>query len=79
MITNDQVRDVIEETGVVPDMAALDDTKSLEENGVDSLDTYTVLFALEEKFGVSLEKVDMEKVASVDLMVAYLNAHGATS
>ena len=59
MTLNDVIA-IIAETGVKPDMENFDAERSFEENGIDSLDTYTILLALEEKTGVALEEVDLE-------------------
>lgn len=45
-MTLNEVISAIIETGVVPDADTFDATKTFEDNGVDSLDTYTILLAL---------------------------------
>lgn len=68
---------VIAETGVKADMENFDVDKTLEENGIDSLDTYTILLALEEKAGVPLEEVELEKVNTAKLLQAYIQKKSA--
>ena len=66
---------VIAETGVKSDMDNFDPEKTFEDNGIDSLDTYTILLALEEKTSVPLEEVDLDKVNSAKALQAYIQAN----
>ena len=68
---------VIAETEVIGSMENFDTTKTFEENGVDSLDTYTILLALEEKTGLQLEAVPLEDINTAEAVLAYINAHQA--
>lgn len=68
---------VIAETGVKSDMDAFDPEKSFDENGIDSLDTFTILLALEEKTGVALEGVSLDEVNSAATLQAYIAAKAA--
>lgn len=79
MLKLDEIVAVIADTGVIADMSAFDPKATFEDNGVDSLDTYTVLMALEEKSGVSLENVDLEHVNSAVLVHAYINEESSKS
>mgnify|MGYP005869784691 CR=1 FL=1 len=65
----------IAETGVKSDMENFDAEKTFEDNGIDSLDTYTILLALEEKTGVPLEEVELEKVNTAKALQAYIEAN----
>ncbi len=76
-MTLDEVTQVIAETGVVADMAGFDADKTLEENGVDSLDTYTILLALEETSGVPLETVSIDEISTAKALQAYIAANKA--
>lgn len=76
-MTLDDVIAAIAETGVKTDMADFCAEKTFEENGIDSLDTYTILLALEEKTGVALEEVDLEKVNSAKALHMYIAANAA--
>lgn len=76
-MTLDDVIAAIAETGVKSDMSDFDAEKTFEDNGIDSLDTYTILLALEEKTGVALEAVDLEKVNSAKALQAYIAANAA--
>lgn len=74
-MTLDDVVAVIAETGVVPQMDNFETKKSFEENGVDSLDTYTILLALEEKTGLTLDVVPLEDINSAEAVHAFITAN----
>jgi acyl carrier protein len=71
-ITLEDVVAIIAETGVKADMENFDVDKTFEVNSIDSLDTYTILLALEEKTGVQLEEVELEKLNTAKLLQAYI-------
>ena len=66
---------IIAETGVVPNIENFNVETTFEVNGVDSLDTYTIILAVEEKTGVSLEDVALEEINSANAMHAYIVAN----
>lgn len=76
-MTLDDVIAVIAETDVVPQMDTFDAKKSFEDNGVDSLDTYTILLALEEKTGLALEEVPLEEINTAEALHAFIVANKA--
>lgn len=76
-MTLEEVLSVIADTGVVPNMNAFDATKTLEENGIDSLDTYTILLALEEKTDVALEEVPLDEINTAKALQAYIASKSA--
>lgn len=53
------ILDVIGSTGVVQDMSKFDSEKTFKENGVDSLDAFTIYLAVEEKFEVKLSEEEL--------------------
>lgn len=75
-MTLDELIVTIGETGVVPQMDKFDSMKSWEENGVDSLDTYTILLALEEKTGLTLDAVPLEEISSAKAVHAFIISNG---
>ena len=67
-IDRNGVLDVIAEEALV-DRAKLVPEATLESLGIASLDVISIVFALEEKFGVVLEQSDFEGVESLGQMV----------
>ncbi|HEX4179947.1 MAG TPA: phosphopantetheine-binding protein [Caulobacteraceae bacterium] len=67
-IDRNSVLDLIAEEALV-DRAKLVSEATLESLGIASLDVISIVFALEEKFGVVLEQTDFEGVESLGQMV----------
>jgi acyl carrier protein len=67
-IDRNSVLDVIAEEALV-DRAKLVSEATLESLGIASLDVISIVFALEERFGVVLEQSDFEGVESLGQMV----------
>lgn len=53
------ILDVIGSTGVVHDMSKFDPEKTFQQNGVDSLDAFTIYLAVEERFDVKLSEEEL--------------------
>lgn len=70
----ENVLNVIEKTNVVPNFSNFNPGSSFEENGVDSLDTYTIILALEEEFGVGLEDEELENIDTAEKVFAYISS-----
>ena len=67
-IDRDSVLDIIAEEALV-DRAKLTPEATLESLGIASLDMISIVFALEEKFGLVLEQSDFEGVQSLGQLV----------
>jgi acyl carrier protein len=67
-VTRDNVLDVISEESLV-ERSALTSDASLESLGIQSLDIISIVFALEDKFGIVLEQSEFEGVTTVDQLV----------
>jgi acyl carrier protein len=80
-VTRDNVLDVIAEESLV-ERSALTSDASLESLGIQSLDIISIVFALEDKFGIVLEQSEFEGVTTVDQLVDIIvnkaNAAGDT-
>jgi acyl carrier protein len=67
-VTRDNVLDVIAEESLV-ERSALTSDATLESLGNQSLDIISIVFALEDKFGIVLEQSEFEGVTTVDQLV----------
>jgi acyl carrier protein len=67
-VTRDNVLDVIAEESLV-ERSALTSDATLESLGIQSLDIISIVFALEDKFGIVLEQSEFEGVTTVDQLV----------
>ncbi len=64
-ITPDEILDLVS-TEVPIDRAKLDASATLDSLDIASLDIISVMFALEDKYGISLEQEDMQGVSTLD-------------
>ena len=74
-VTNTEVVDVIKGTGVKLDWENLDSTLNLTEQGADSLDMISILFASQEKYDVEVtdESIADGEWLTIDKMVSNLS------
>lgn len=68
VIDRNSVLDIIAEEALV-DRVKLTPEATLESLGIASLDIISIVFALEEKFGLALEQSDLEGVQSLGQLV----------
>lgn len=75
MISSTDVLNIIRQNEIKIDIAKLDHDVSLMDQGLDSLDMVSILFALEENFEIRIpeEDIDQGKLASINSMVEYIN------
>lgn len=80
--TEDQLLDLISEEAII-DRAKLARTATLGDLGISSLDVITMLFELEERYGVVIEEADMPRMETlgdmVDFLLSRINAEEAAS
>ncbi|MCO4822889.1 MAG: acyl carrier protein [Flavobacteriaceae bacterium] len=73
-ITQEQIIDVIRKAKIIKDVDAIRDNEPLTEQGVDSLDFSTLLFNIEEEFGVEIPDEDIDDLQTVAQIVSYVNS-----
>jgi acyl carrier protein len=74
MVTVEKIVEVVSSAGVVDDMSKFDPNKSFKENGIDSLDVFTVFLAVEDQLGVKLSEEESIGVKSALDIVALVNS-----
>jgi acyl carrier protein len=67
-VSQDSILDVIAEESLV-ERPALTPDATLESLGIQSLDVISIVFALEDKFGIVLEQSEFEGVTTVQQLV----------
>jgi acyl carrier protein len=81
-VTEDQLLDLISEEAII-DRPKLAREATLGDLGISSLDVITMLFELEERYGVVIEEADMPKITTlgemVDFLMSRINAEEAAS
>lgn len=70
-ITEDELLDLISQEAIV-DRAKLSREATLADLGISSLDVITMLFELEERYGVVIEEADMPQITTLGEMVDFL-------
>jgi len=64
---------IISDVGVIDDVAIFDVNKTFKENGVDSLDVFTIFLALEEGLNVKFSEEDSLRLKSAAEIANFLN------
>lgn len=72
-INKKDIMEIIKNSGVSGDVSKIEYDTSLREAGMDSLDMFNILLALEEKFGVKIADEEIGKLNSVNSIVELLN------
>lgn len=73
-VTQEQIIDVIRKANIVKNVDALENDKSLTDQGVDSLDFSSLLFNIEEEFGVEIPDEDIDELQTINEIVTYVNS-----
>ena len=75
MINASDIIDIIQQNEIRVDINSLDYDESLKDQGLDSLDIITILFAIEDLYQVKIpeEVVEDGGFATVNSMVKYVN------
>lgn len=71
--TIENIIEVIIEADVLGDVSEMENDISLLEQGVDSLDIVNIYLLLEEQFDIKIPDEDLEKVRTINNIVAYIN------
>lgn len=73
MIDASEIIEIVGVSGVVEDMSKFDPEKSFKDNGVDSLDVFTVLLAIEERLEVKFTEEESANIKGVRDVLEILN------
>ncbi len=72
-LTNDDIVAIIEDAGTQIDMDKLQPDTAFEDIGADSLDIMNILLGVQEKTGAEVPDEDVEKLGSINAILAYVN------
>jgi acyl carrier protein len=80
MVTPKEILKIIQEAGTPVEIEKLDYDKKLLDQGLDSLDLISTLFAIEEAYKVKVEEDDIEqgKLGSINAIVKFVNENIAS-
>ena len=71
----EKIREMIAENLNIDMNTITEDTSFKEDLGVDSLDLFELVMALEEEFGVEIPTEDLEELTTVGAVVKYVESH----
>ena len=71
--TFENIKQIIKEANVLDDDVSIDNTISLSEQGIDSLDLVNIYLILEEKFAIKIPDKDLDKVTTIEEIINYIN------
>ena len=72
--SNAEIRGVINSAKVVKKIAELDDETTFTDHGVDSLDLFSILLAIEEHYGFSISDDDALSLVNINAIVSYVQS-----
>jgi len=73
MIEAKRIVDVIFLTGVIDSTETFDVNKSFKDNGIDSLDVFTIFLAIEEELGIKFSEEESLQLKSAAEIINFLN------
>lgn len=76
MITLEKLKDVVSATGISMPEAGIDPGKTFLENGIDSLDTMTLLLSIEDAIGIKFTEEEVEQIKSLDDVIETVKKRG---
>ena len=68
-----QIRGIVESTKIINNIQDMDDNTKFSDFGVDSLDMFSILLAIEESYGIKIPDADAEKMNSIVEIATQLN------
>ncbi len=70
----EKIKEIVEEKLGLDDVEITEATSFKEDLGVDSLDLFELVMALEEEFGIEIPSEDLEKLTTVGNVIAYIGS-----
>ena len=71
----EKIREMIAENLNIEKSTITEEASFKEDLGVDSLDLFELVMALEEEFGVEIPTEDLEELTTVGAVVKYVESH----
>ncbi|CAB3664915.1 acyl carrier protein [Achromobacter aegrifaciens] len=73
-VTHDDIIAAIRQAEVVESPEKLRTNMKLTDQGIDSLDMFSVMLAVQEKYGIEISDDDADRLTSIEEITEYLNA-----
>lgn len=78
MITLEKLQEIVIATGIDVQPGGIDPAKSFHENGIDSLDTMTLLLNIEEASGLKFSEEEVEQIKTLNDVLNIEKERGRT-
>jgi len=66
------IRDIISKANVGPDASTLRDNINLTDQGIDSMDIFTIMLAVQEHYGIKIPDDDIGSLRTIDNLAVYI-------
>lgn len=76
MVTNDQLIEILINSGADIDRVDIDTSKSFEELGLDSLDIFNLFTEIDAEFDIDVPDEDFESLQTIEDIKKYLTSKG---
>ena len=71
----DKIKEMVAENLGVDAATITEESSFKDDLGADSLDLFELVMALEEEFGIEIPTEDLEQIATVGVVIKYINDH----
>ena len=75
METRNRILELMVKSDAIDDPDEIRSDMVLRKQGIDSLDIFNLFLLIEETFGVTIPDDDMDKLDTLDAIVAYVESH----
>ncbi|WP_460158338.1 phosphopantetheine-binding protein [Pseudomonas sp. S3_E11] len=72
--TKEKIIDIISQTDVVADASTLRDNINLVDQGIDSMDMFTIMLAVQDYYGIQIPDKDIEALLTINDLVDYVKS-----
>jgi acyl carrier protein len=66
------IRDIISKAEVRDDASTLRDNINLTDQGIDSMDIFTIMLAVQDHYGIQIPDEDIESLRTIDDLAVYI-------
>jgi len=71
-VSASDIRTIIEGSNIVKNMSSLQDGTTFRDAGVDSLDVFSILLAVEEHYGIKIPDEELDSLNCIEAIASYL-------
>lgn len=72
--TKEKIIEIISQANVVADASTLRDNINLSDQGIDSMDMFTVMLAVQDYYGIQIPDKDIEILLTINDLAGYIKS-----